>query len=61
MVRVPTKLVTWDEIVEWSMGLAETIKRRGFKPDIVIAVSRGGYVPARLICDFLLVDNLISL
>ncbi|MDW8011184.1 MAG: phosphoribosyltransferase [Sulfolobales archaeon] len=61
MVKVPTKLVTWDEIVEWSMGLAEVIKKSGFKPDVVVAVSRGGYVPARLICDFLLVDNLVSL
>ncbi|MCX8184700.1 MAG: phosphoribosyltransferase [Sulfolobales archaeon] len=61
MVKVPTKLVTWDEIVEWSMGLSEVIKRSEFKPDVVVAVSRGGYVPARLICDFLLVDNLVSL
>lgn len=61
MVKVPTKLVTWDEIVEWSMGLAGVIKKSGFRPDVVVAVSRGGYVPARLICDFLLVDNLISI
>lgn len=61
MVKVPTKLVTWEEIVEWSMGLAEVIKGSGFRPDVVVAVSRGGYVPARLICDFLLVDNLVSI
>ncbi len=61
MVRVPTKLVTWEEIVEWSMGLARVIKESSFRPDVVVAVSRGGYVPARLMCDFLLVDNLVSL
>lgn len=61
MVKVPTKLVTWEEIVEWSMGLAEIIRKDQFKPDVVVAVSRGGYVPARLICDLLLIDNLVSL
>lgn len=61
MVKVPTKLVTWEEIVEWSIGLANVIKSSGYRPDVVVAVSRGGYVPARLICDFLLVDNLLSI
>ena len=61
MVRVPVKLVTWDEIVNWSWELARKIKKSGFKPDIVIAVARGGYVPARLVCDFLGVENLISI
>lgn len=60
MVRVKTKLVTWDEIVDWSFNLAEIIKKSGFKPDIVVAVARGGFVPARLICDFLGVENLLS-
>ena len=61
MAKVPTKLVTWEEIVEWSFGLANVIRSSGYRPDVVVAVSRGGYVPARLICDLLLVDNLLSI
>jgi len=61
MARVPVKLVSWDEIVEWSRGLAERIKESGYKPTIIIAVARGGYVPARLLCDFLGVENLVSI
>ncbi len=61
MVKVPTQLVTWDDIVNWSRGLAEIVKKAGYRPDIIVAVSRGGYVPARLLCDFLLVENLVSL
>lgn len=61
MVRVKTKLVSWDEIVDWSLHLAEIIRRDGFKPDLVVAVSRGGFVPGRLLCDFLGVDNLLSI
>ena len=61
MPRVPVKVVTWDEIVEWSRILANKILEAGYKPDIVIAIARGGYVPARLLCDFLGVENLISI
>ena len=61
MARVPVKLVSWDEIVEWSRGLAERIKESGYKPTVIIAVARGGYVPARLLCDFLGVENLVSI
>ncbi|MCE4604350.1 MAG: phosphoribosyltransferase [Aeropyrum sp.] len=61
MAKVPVKIVSWDEIVEWSKGLAERIRGDGFQPDVVIAVSRGGFVPARLICDFLDVTNLLSI
>jgi len=59
--RIKVKLVSWEEIVEWSYGLAQVIKQSGYKPDVVIALARGGYVPARLICDFLDVENLLSI
>jgi len=58
--RVPVRLVSWDEIVEWSRGLAEKIRSSGYQPDMIVAVARGGYVPARLLCDFLEVTDLLS-
>ncbi len=61
MGKVPTKLVSWDDVVEWSRGLAMKIKESNYKPDVIIAVARGGFVPARLLCDFLKVENLISI
>ena len=61
MVKVKTRLVTWDEIVSWSRKLAKKIKESGYKPSIVIAVARGGYIPARLLCDFLGIENLVSI
>jgi len=59
--RVPVKLVSWDEIVEWSLGLGKVIESSGWTPDMVVAVARGGYVPARLLCDYLGVTDLMSL
>lgn len=61
MARVPVKLVSWEEIVEWSRGLAEKIRESGFQPDVIVAVARGGYVPARLLADFLDVSNMLSI
>ncbi len=60
LARVPVKLVTWGEIVDWSRGLAKRIEESGWVPDIVVAVSRGGFVPARLICDFLDINDLLA-
>ncbi len=61
MAKIPVKLVSWEEIVEWTRQLAKKIKESGYRPDVIIAVARGGYVPARLLCDFLGVENLVSI
>lgn len=61
MPKVPVKVVSWDDIVDMARRLADVISSEGYTPDVVIAVARGGYVPARLICDLLGVENLISI
>jgi len=60
MPKVNTKKVSWEEVVKWSRGLAEKIKDSGWMPDIIVAISRGGYIPARLLCDFLDIHDLVS-
>ena len=58
--RVNTKLVSWDEIVDWTYNLSKIIEKSGWKPDIIVSIARGGYVPARMLCDFLDVNDLLS-
>lgn len=41
-----------------SRRLARQIQDAHFTPDIVIAIARGGFVPARLLCDYLDIYNL---
>ena len=60
MAKVKCKLVTWEEIVGWCRELARKIRESGWIPDVVVAIARGGYVPARLLCDFLDVNDLVS-
>jgi len=55
------ELVSWHSTVKLSSKLVGMIKHDGFKPDVVIAIARGGYVPARIICDRLNIYNLASI
>ncbi len=63
--RGPTKfrceLVTWGKILRLSRRLAFMVKESGYRPDLLIAIGRGGYVPARLLSDYLCQDNLASI
>jgi hypoxanthine phosphoribosyltransferase len=61
MPKVKTKLVSWDEIVSWARDLSRKIEESNYRPDVVVAIARGGFVPARLVCDFLMIENLISI
>lgn len=41
--------------------LAVKIQDSGYKIDLVVAIARGGFVPARLLCDYLHIHQLTSL
>ncbi|GGP21406.1 phosphoribosyltransferase [Thermocladium modestius] len=60
MAKVAVKLVSWDEIADWARDLSSKILESGWRPDVVMAIARGGYVPARLVCDNLGVMDLVS-
>jgi len=61
----PTKfkcqLITWGQVARLVNKLAAQIRQDGFQPDIIIAIGRGGYVPARLLADYLDMMNLTSI
>lgn len=57
----PCDLVSWNEAYLLAKELSRSIKHSGYRPDLVIAIGRGGYVPARVVCDFLLQNLLTSM
>ncbi|HDI46220.1 MAG TPA: phosphoribosyltransferase [Candidatus Methanomethylia archaeon] len=61
MPKVNCKLVSWDDVMKWCWELAEVIKGSGWMPDMIVAISRGGAVPARLLCDYLCVSDMMSI
>lgn len=52
---------SWDYIYELLIELAEKIKKSGFKPDIIVGISRGGWPPARVMSDLLENPNITSI
>lgn len=55
------ELISWGETERLIGRLASHIRESGFTPDVVIAIARGGYIPARLLCDHLNIYQLTSI
>ena len=53
--------LSWEDVQRLSERVADNIKASGFKPDLIVAVSRGGFDPARILCDQLSIKMLASL
>jgi len=53
--------LTWMDVQRLSEKLADQIAESGFRPDIIVAVSRGGFDPARILSDELNIRSLASL
>lgn len=51
---------TWSQIYNMLLNLAGKIRKAGFKPDIIVGVSRGGWAPARVLSDLLDNPNLAN-
>lgn len=53
--------LTWEDVQRLSERLAEKVRGSGFRPEVVVAIGRGGFVPARILCDLLEVKELASM
>ncbi len=58
--RKRCELVSWGQVYSLSKRLADMIRDAGFQPDIIVAIARGGFVPARLLCDMLGLYDLVG-
>jgi hypoxanthine phosphoribosyltransferase len=52
---------SWEDIYSMCIKLADQIRENGFKPDLIVAVARGGWVPGRIMSDLLSNSNVASL
>ncbi|MGQ4833463.1 MAG: phosphoribosyltransferase [Candidatus Asgardarchaeia archaeon] len=50
----------WNESYEMAILLAEKIRKAKYIPDVIIGISRGGLVVARMLSDLLDIDNVGS-
>ena len=50
--------ISWNDLQNLVLRLAQKIQEESFHPDIIVAISRGGFVPARILSDQLGVRRL---
>lgn len=55
------ELIPMETVYELAYELAARVRASGFDPDLVVAISRGGFTPARVLCDVLGIFNLTSI
>jgi hypoxanthine phosphoribosyltransferase len=55
---MPCEFISWNRFYGLARRLALEVRQPGFQPDIIVAIERGGYMPARVISDLLGVMNL---
>ncbi|RLG19701.1 phosphoribosyltransferase [Candidatus Micrarchaeota archaeon] len=53
--------LTWPEVQNMCEQLAVLIKNSGFEPDVIVGIARGGWVPARILSDFLDHEQIASM
>lgn len=59
--KMKCKIVSFQEVHDMVREVAEKVKKSGYEPTTIVGLARGGWVPARLMCDFLGITDLISL
>jgi hypoxanthine phosphoribosyltransferase len=59
--KIRCELVPRDAVYDLAYELADRIRASGFGPDIVVAIARGGFAPARILCDALALHRLGSI
>jgi hypoxanthine phosphoribosyltransferase len=61
MEQIDFAAPSWNYIYGLLVDLAADIKKSSFKPDIILGVSRGGWIPARVLSDLLDNSNLANI
>jgi hypoxanthine phosphoribosyltransferase len=51
-------ILTWEDVYNLTLRLSERVVESGFKPDVVVGIARGGWIPARVLSDVLYADSL---
>nr|ADQ54389.1 phosphoribosyltransferase [uncultured marine crenarchaeote E37-7F] len=55
------KVLNWNKNYEHLIKLAKKVNESGFKPEVIVGISRGGLIPSRIISDLLDNPNLASI
>jgi hypothetical protein len=54
-------LLSWEDITKLSRKVSKKIQRSNFKPDLIVGITRGGWIPSMLLSDELSIRDLLAL
>ncbi len=49
-------ILSWQDVYNLTLQLSERVVDSGFKPDVIVGIARGGWIPARILSDVLYVS-----
>ena len=55
------EILSWNKVARDAKRLSCIIKNSGYRPSIVVAIGRGGFVPGRILCDYLHMKDLTTI
>ncbi len=58
--RAKFEVPTWKKIYDMLLSQAEKIRQSGFKPDVIVGITKGGWIPARVLSDLLEIPDLVT-
>ena len=58
--EVEFEVPTWNKIYAMLLSQAEKIRKSGFKPNIIVGITRGGWIPARILPALLEIPDLAT-
>lgn len=60
-MKLKIEVVNWKLIYSLLIKIAKRIKKSKFKPELIMGISRGGWIPARILSDLLDNPNLANI
>ena len=54
------EIFSWAQIYNLTLRLSEQIVKSGFKPEIIVGIARGGWIPARILSDVLYTGEMFN-
>ncbi len=55
------EIPSWMRVIRDSERLSSLVKRSKYNPDIIVAIGRGGFIPSRILCDYLLLKDMATI
>ncbi len=53
-------ILSWQDVYNLTLRLSERIVDSGFKPDLIVGIARGGWIPARILSDVLYANAMFN-